>query len=274
MAFRVAITNQKGGVGKTTTAVNLSACLAMAGKRTLLIDLDPQANATSGFGFHKDAINKNVYHLLCQDIAVRDVIMKNLYDNLDLIPSKNELTGAEVELIEHENREFVLSNALDEIDSEYDCIVLDCPPALNLLSLNGLVAASHVLMPIQCEYYALEGISQLVNTVEMVNKNLHHNLEIAGILLTMADLRTNLSKQVIDEVRQFFGNRVYNTVIPRNIRLCEAPSFGQPIVHYDPQCTGSKCYLDLTREFIERHFGETIVEKKLYRRLLTWLKRP
>ena len=273
MSIKISIVNQKGGVGKTTTAINLAACLAMFGKKTLLIDLDPQGNATSGFGVDKDAINQTVYHVLTHSFPVGDVILKEVYKNLDLVPAKNELTGAEIELVEQEGREFKLREALSNLNEVYDIILIDCPPSLNILSINALAASDSVLMPIQCEYYALEGISQLVQTINLVKENLNSHLEIGGILFTMADLRTNLTKQVINEVRQFFECKVYETIIPRNVRLSEAPSFGQPIVHYDAECMGSESYMNFSREFIKRHFNEEIPNNKTSRRLLSWLKR-
>jgi len=275
MAIKVAITNQKGGVGKTTTAVNLSACLAMFGKKTLLVDMDPQGNATSGIGLDKENIQYHIYHVLTGQILLENVIIRDVYKNLDVIPSKNDLTGAEIELIDQENREYTLKNVLSDVNDQYDVILFDCPPSLSLLSINTLVAADHVLMPIQCEYYALEGISQLVETINLVQENLNSELHIGGVLMTMADTRTNLTKQVISEVMQYFEGKVYKTLIPRNVRLSEAPSYGQPIVHYDHDCLGSESYINFSREFVQRHFGEDVpVKKKLNRRLISWLKRP
>ena len=275
MAIKVAITNQKGGVGKTTTAVNLSACLAMFGKKTLLVDMDPQGNATSGLGIDKENIQYHVYHALMGQVLLENVIIGDVYKNLDVLPSKNDLTGAEIELIDQENREYTLKNILSDVDDQYDVILIDCPPSLSLLSINTLVVADHVLMPIQCEFYALEGISQLVETINLVQENLNNELYIGGVLMTMADTRTNLTKQVISEVTQYFEGKVYQTLIPRNVRLSEAPSYGQPIVHYDPDCLGSESYINFSREFLQRHFGEEApVKKKLNRRLISWLKRP
>lgn len=275
MAIKVSIVNQKGGVGKTTTAVNLAACLAMFGKKVLLIDLDPQGNASSGFGVDKDNLEQSVYHVVTHHVPMQDIIQKQVYQRLDIAPAKNELTGAEVELVDMNEREFKLKQSLSPIENEYEVIIIDCPPSLNLLSINALVASDQVLMPIQCEYYALEGISQLVNTIELVKDNLNDSLMIGGIVFTMADMRTNLTKQVIQEVKDFFGDKVYQTMIPRNVRLSEAPSFGQPIVHYDSDCVGSESYMEFSREFVKRNFNEEIPNlKKMRRRLFSWLKRP
>jgi chromosome partitioning protein len=250
MAKVIAICNQKGGVGKTTTAINLAVFLSFSGKRTLIIDIDPQGNATSGLGVNKHNISKSIYDLVIDEIDPAGVIVATGIDNLSLIPSTLSLTGAEVELVGIMGREYRLKKAVSSILSNYDFIVIDCPPSLGLLTVNALAAAESVLIPIQCEYYALEGLSQLVNTVNLVKENINSNLYIEGVLLTMADFRTNLTNEVINEVKKFFKGKVYETVIPRNIKLTEAPGFGKPIAIYDKNSIGAQKYNDFTNELL------------------------
>ena len=246
----VAIANQKGGVGKTTTAVNLSACLALAEKRTLLVDSDPQANATSGLGFDTKTLNQSIYEVLIKELPIKDVILKTEVPLLDLIPSHINLVGAEIELVNMMAREKKLLSALDPIRNEYDFIMIDTPPSLGLLTINTLTAADSVLIPIQCEYFALEGLGQLLNTIRLVQRNLNPDLKIEGVLLTMYDSRLNLSRQVADEAKKFFQGKVYDTVIKRNVRLSEAPSFGKPIVLYDILSSGTENYINLAKEIL------------------------
>jgi chromosome partitioning protein len=251
MARVISITNQKGGVGKTTTNVNLSACIASLGKRVLTIDIDPQGNTTSGFGINKNSINYSIYDVLINGLDVREAISPTKIDNLDIIPSNIQLAGAEIELVPMIARETILKRAIEPIRNEYNYIFIDCPPSLGLLTINALTASDKVLVPIQCEYYALEGLSQLVNTIDIVQKNLNPSLEIEGVVLTMFDARTNLSIQVVEDVKKHFRNKVYRTIIPRNVRLGEAPSHGMPIILYDPKCVGAVAYNELAEEFIE-----------------------
>jgi len=246
----IAICNQKGGVGKTTTSINLSTCLAMAGKRVMLIDLDPQANATSGIGINKHDIQKSTYHVLLEELTLAEILQKTAIANLFLAPSNLDLTGAEVELVGALGREYRLKRALQKEKENYDFIIIDSPPSLGLLTINGLCAADSVIIPVQCEYYALEGLTQLHNTIRLVKENLNPGLEIEGVLLTMADFRTNLTKEVIQEARNHFKNKVYETVIPRNVRLTEAPSFGQPIALYDHHSLGATKYEELSKEIL------------------------
>jgi chromosome partitioning protein len=248
----IAIANQKGGVGKTTTAINLGASLAVAEQRTLIIDMDPQGNATSGVGVDKSDGRPTIYDVLISDRPARECIRRSVhFPFLDLIPSNRDLVGAEIELVERPERERVLALALEEIRGEYDYILVDCPPSLGLLTLNTLTAADSVLIPIQCEFYALEGLSQLLSTVRLVQRGLNPGLEIEGVLLTMYDRRLNLSKQVAEEAREYFGGKVFKSTIPRNVRLAEAPSFGQPIVTYDVLSVGAQSYLGLATEILK-----------------------
>ena len=244
----IAITNQKGGVGKTTTSVNLGACLAYIGKRVLLVDIDPQGNATSGIGIEKADVEKCVYDILVDDADVLDVIKTTEVENLDVIPATIQLAGAEIELVPTISREVRLKRALESVKQNYDYMIIDCPPSLGLLTINALTASDSVLIPVQCEYYALEGLSQLLNTVRLVQKHLNTDLAIEGVLLTMLDARTNLGIQVIEEVKKYFRDKVYQTVIPRNVRLSEAPSHGKPIILYEPRSRGADVYLDLAKE--------------------------
>jgi len=246
----IAICNQKGGVGKTTTSINLAAFLALAAKKVMLIDLDPQANATSGIGINKHDIQKSTYHILLEEAKFSDILQKTNIDNLVLAPSNLDLTGAEVELVGALGREYRLKRALQQEKENYDFTIIDCPPSLGLLTINGLCAADSVIIPVQCEYYALEGLTQLHNTIKLVKENLNSALTVEGVLLTMADFRTNLTKEVIQEARNHFHEKVYQTVIPRNIRLTEAPSFGQPIALYDRDSLGAQKYQDLCREIL------------------------
>jgi chromosome partitioning protein len=248
----IAVTNQKGGVGKTTTSVNLGAGLAMAGGQTLLLDLDPQANSTRALGFERKPDRPNVYDCLIEGRPIADTLLKTDMENLWLCPSENELTGAEVELVSLGRREFRLADLLAALPTHYDYVLIDCPPSLGFLTVNALTAADAVLIPIQCEYLALEGVTQLLETLRLVKRSLNPRLEVEGVLLTMYDDRTNLSRQVADEVHQFFKGSVYNTVIPRNIRLGEAPSFGKPIFLYDSRSKGATAYLDLAKEILSR----------------------
>lgn len=250
MGKTVAIVNQKGGVGKTTTTVNLSACLAKAGKKVLLIDMDPQANATSGVGVDKDECPAGIYECLIEDTPLKEIVTETPYEKLFIAPSHAALTGAEVELTGMDNREFKLKEQIASVKKNFDFILIDCPPSLGFLTLNALTASDSVLIPIQAEYYALEGVSQLIQTITLIQENLNNKLDIEGVLLTMCDYRTNLTTQVSKEVRKHFTKKVYKNFIPRNIRLGEAPSFGKPIVYYDLRSVGAESYLAVTEEFL------------------------
>lgn len=250
----IAIANQKGGVGKSTTAINLSACLAEAGKRVLTIDLDPQGNTTSGLGQNKDILENTVYELLLGEISVEDCILELPYGNMDLIPSNVNLAAAEIELIGIDGKEFSLRESIDKIRDTYDFIIIDCPPSLSLLTINAMTTADTVLVPIQCEYYALEGLSQLMHTINLVHERLNPNLEIEGVVFTMYDARTNLSLQVVENVKDNLNQMIYKTIIPRNVRLAEAPSHGLPINLYDKKSSGAESYRMLAEEVI--HWGD------------------
>ena len=253
MSRVIAIANQKGGVGKTTTAINLGASLAVAEKKTLVVDIDPQGNATSGLGLERRDALPTVYEVLIGERPAQDAVASAVhFPTLDLIPSTRDLVGAEIELVQAQNRETILRRALKGVRDQYDYVLVDCPPSLGLLTLNTLTAADSVLIPIQCEYYALEGLSQLLNTIRLVQKGLNPSLDIEGVLLTMYDRRLNLSRQVAAEAREYFGGKVYRTAIPRNVRLAEAPSFGKPIVLYDVLSQGAQAYLQLAKEVLAR----------------------
>lgn len=252
----IAITNQKGGVGKTTSTVNLGASLAKLGKKVLLVDIDPQGNATSGVGVNKGDVDECVYNVLVEELDASKVIVPTKVDKLHIIPATIQLAGAEIELVSTMSREVKLKKSLTPLKVKYDYIIIDCPPSLGLLTINALTASDSVLIPVQCEYYALEGLSQLLNTVRLVQKHLNKELMIEGVLLTMFDARTNLGVQVIEEVKMYFQDKVYESIIPRNVRLGEAPSHGLPITVYDPKSKGAEVYLELAKEVME--VGETI----------------
>lgn len=250
MGRMIAIANQKGGVGKTTTSVNISACLAYLGKKVLLVDMDPQGNATSGVGINKGDVDESIYDILIEDIPAKSVIRGTSVENLYAIPATISLAGAEIELVSMVSREIRLKNALEDVQHRFDYIIIDCPPSLGMLTINALTASDACIIPVQCEYYALEGLSQLLSTVRLVQKHLNHHLLIDGVLLTMLDARTNLGIQVIAEVKKYFQDKVYKTIIPRNVRLSEAPSHGLPVILYDPKSKGAEVYLELAKEVI------------------------
>ena len=250
MAKVIAIANQKGGVGKTTTSVNLSACLGELGQRVLLIDIDPQGNATSGLGIDKGKIEKSIYDVLVDDIPIKDTVIGTEVDNLKVLPATIQLAGAEIELVASMSRETKLKKAIDKIKNEYDFVIIVCPPSLGLLTINSLTAANSILVPIQCEFYALEGLSQLLKTITLIQDNLNQDLVLEGVVLTMFDSRTNLSGQVVQEVKNHFQQKVFKTIIPRNVRLSEAPSFGRPVIKYDPKSKGAEVYYNLGKEVL------------------------
>lgn len=256
MGRKIAVANQKGGVGKTTTAINLSSCLAEAGQRVLLIDFDPQGNATNGVGLERGELEQTVYELMLGECQVEDCLVENVVENLDILPSDVDLAGAEIELLDLDQKEYLLKKYLKKIESRYDYVIIDCPPSLNLLTINALTAADTVLIPIQCEYYALEGLNQVLNTVNLVKRKMNPALETEGVVFTMYDARTNLSLEVVESVKSNLNQNIYKTIIPRNVRLAEAPSHGMPINLYDSRSAGAESYRLLAAEVMSR--GEEI----------------
>ena len=251
MGKAIAIFNQKGGVGKTTTNINLAACLALKGKNILVLDIDPQGNTTSGFGVDKNNVENTIYELILGECSIRDAIIREVIPNVSIIPTNVNLAAAEIELIGVEKKEYLLRNEVDYIRDEYDFIIIDCPPSLNMLTINAMTTAGSVLVPIQCEYYALEGLSQLIHTINLVKARLNPELDMEGVVFTMYDMRTNLSAQVVENVKAYLNHKIFNTRIPRNVRLAEAPSFGMPINIYDPKSAGAEAYRSLAQEIIE-----------------------
>ena len=249
----IAIANQKGGVGKTTTSINLSACIAAKGKKVLVIDIDPQGNTTSGYGIEKNELENTIYELILGDCSIEDCILKEIFPNISILPSNVNLAAAEIELIGVEKKEYILKNEVDWVKDRYDFIIIDCPPSLSLLTVNAMTTADAVLVPIQCEYYALEGLSQLIHTINLVKERLNPSLDIDGVVFTMYDSRTNLSAQVVENVKNHLSQKVYSTLIPRNIRLAEAPSYGKPINMYDAKSAGSESYMSLADEVIRNN---------------------
>lgn len=249
----IAIANQKGGVGKTTTSINLSACIAAKGKKVLVIDIDPQGNTTSGYGIEKNELENTIYELILGDCSIEDCIIKEVFPNISILPSNVNLAAAEIELIGVEKKEYILKNEVDWVKDRYDFIIIDCPPSLSLLTVNAMTTADSVLVPIQCEYYALEGLSQLIHTINLVKERLNPELDMDGVVFTMYDSRTNLSAQVVENVKNHLSQKVYNTLIPRNIRLAEAPSYGKPINMYDAKSAGSESYMSLADEVIRNN---------------------
>jgi len=247
----IAVFNQKGGVGKTTTNVNLSASLGQMGKKVLVLDLDPQGNTTSGYGIEKNELENTIYEVMLEGVSIKDSIIQTEYENIDIVAAASDLAGAEIEISEIEKREFILKDAINKVKDEYDYVFIDCPPSLGMLTINCLTAVDSVLIPIQCEYYALEGVSQLMQTIKLVKSRLNPNIDIQGVVLSMFDGRANLSIQVVEEVKKYFKGSVYTTLIPRNVRLAEAPSHGMPAVYYDSKCKGAIAYLELAEEFID-----------------------
>ena len=248
----IAVFNQKGGVGKTTTNVNLTASLGAMGKKILVLDLDPQGNTTSGYGIDKQSVDGTIYDVIIDGVDINETILNTEFENIDIVASDTDLAGCEIELTSRESREYILKNSIDKVRDNYDYIFIDCPPSLGMLTINSLTAVDSVLIPIQAEYYALEGVGQLINTINLVKKSLNKDLDIEGVVMTMYDSRTNLSTEVYKEVKEYFKDRLYETTIPRNVRLAEAPSFGLPICLYDERCRGAKSYEKLTEEFLKR----------------------
>ncbi len=254
----VSIVNQKGGVGKTTTAVNMAACLAVKNQKVLLIDVDPQANAVSGVGIDKESIDLSIYDILTNDEKIEDVVIDTGIKNLKMIPSEGELSGARIELVNVLNRERILKKNIEEARERYDYVIIDCPPSLGILTINALVASDSIIIPIQCEYYALEGVAQLMHTFNLIKDNLNEDLEVEGVLLTMFDTRVNLAHQVEEDIRKFFKDKVYDTKIPRNVRVSEAPSFGLPVIFYDVKSKGAVSYMDFVEEVLESEEKESV----------------